>query len=198
MAKKGVKKPQKMHEIEAEYITTNQSLTDLAKKYGLTRQSLADESSRSHWVAKRNSYRTQVRDGSVRLCMQRDTKTLQMIEANTVKLMQVLDACLQDEFAFRRYIAVETERDGDRQTSQQVERVFERIDLQAVKQLADTQKTILDTAYKLYGIPTQAEEAAQKIASERLQLDKAKMKAEQKADTDGITLKVDIPEGFDV
>ena len=197
MAKKGVKKPQKMHEIEAEYITTNQSLTDLAKKYGMTRQSLADESSRSHWVAKRNAYRTQVRDGAVNLCIQRDTKALQLIVSNSVNLLHMIQSMIDDPESFRRYIAVETTRDGDEQTSQQVERVFKRIDTQSLKQVVDSQKVIMDGLYKLFGIPTQAEEAAQKIASERLQLDKAKMEAEAKSESEGVLVRMDLPEGVD-
>ena len=196
MAKKGTK-PQILHEVEAEYITSNLSLTQLAEKHGLTRQTVVDASSEGQWVAKRNAFRTQVKQGSIDLCAKRDTKILDMIAANSVKLMQLLDAALADEYAFRRYIAVETERDGDRQTSQQVERIFERVDLQAIKQLADTQKTILDTTYKLYGIPTQAEKESQRIASERLKMDKAKAEAETKSENEGIVVRMELPEGVD-
>jgi uncharacterized protein YfbU (UPF0304 family) len=169
----------------------------LAEKHGLTRQTVVDASSEGQWVAKRNAFRTQVKQGSIDLCAKRDTKILDMIAANSVKLMQLLDAALADEYAFRRYIAVETERDGDRQTSQQVERIFERVDLQAIKQLADTQKTILDTTYKLYNIPTQAEKESQRIASERLKMDKARAEAETKSENEGIVVRMELPEGVD-
>lgn len=177
-----------MYAAEAEYITSNVSLDKLAKKYGYSRQAMCDASAEGKWVAKRAAYRKQVRDGAVELSARRDTKDLQIAVSNSVKLLQMIQGVIDDPEGMRRYIAVEGDGAGG---SQQVERTFQRVDALYLKQIVDSQKTIVDGLYKLFGLPTQAEAHAQKIADERLKIEKAKQEAEEQANSGGAEIVVD-------
>ncbi len=122
------------------------------------------------------------------LSARRDTKDLQIAVSNSVKLLQMIQGVIDDPEGMRRYIAVEGDGAGG---SQQVERTFQRVDALYLKQIVDSQKTIVDGLYKLFGIPTQAEAHAQKIADERLKIEKAKQEAEEQANSGGAEIVVD-------
>lgn len=191
-------KDETMSRIQAEYITGYTTLRELAKKYGVTFQRVRDCSYSQNWVAQRTAYRQQVRDGAIELSLKRDRVDFQIFVDNSMRLGQLMEQITKDDTALRRYVAVETTKNGGEMSSQMVERTFERVDMGQLKQLVDAQKTIVDGLLKLFGVPTQAERASQQIAADRLALDRDKFEAEQSKDTDSeITIRMEIPEGFD-
>lgn len=182
-----------MYAAEAEYVTSNISLDKLAKKYGYSRQAMCDASAEGKWVAKRAAYRQKVRDGAMEICARRDTKDLQIAVSNSIEILRIIQGVIKDPEGMRRYIAVEGEGEG---RSSQVERVFDRVDPQYLKAIADTQKTVVDGLYKLFGKPTQAEEHAQKMAAERLKLEQRKLENEEKKGTEDVAIRVDTEEEY--
>lgn len=193
------KNAQLMGKIEVEYVTTSATLRGLAEKYGVSFQAVRNASHFQCWVQLRNAYRKQVRDGAMELSLQRDIKDFQLIVSNSVKLLQQIEAVVNDPYGLKRYIGVETEKSGGEMSTKMVERTFERVDMSQLKQLVDAQKVIMDGLYKLYSVPTQAEAESQRLAAERLELERDKFEAErEKEGGEDITIRLEVPEEYTV
>lgn len=190
---------EEISKIRAEYITTNKSLRELAAEHKVTFQHVRDKCHDEKWVMQRNLYRTKVRDGAIELSLKRDVGDFQLIVSNSVKLLKLIEEVSSDPDALRRYIGVETEKSGGEMSTKMVERRFERVDMGQLKQLVDAQKTIMDGLYKLFAIPTQAERESQRLAAERLELERDKFEAEREKDGgEDITIRLEVPEEYTV
>ena len=131
------------------------------------------------------------------------TKTLEKssdIEANrlarlmdtTTKAIDVAVKAFEDESQFNRYLVDRKEayasplidEDGETAISERSwteEKIFSKVDTKALKDLTSVLKDLTGLMRDFYNIPTPAQAEAQRIAAERLELDKKKADADNGA-----------------
>ena len=98
-------------------------------------------------------------------------------------MAMVIQNIFVDEQQFHRHLVTDTEIDEDGGKSiVTVEREFDKVDTRAIKDLTGALKDMTLVLRNLNNLPTQAEAEAQRIAAERLEMDKRKMEREDDVD----------------
>lgn len=193
--------------IKLEYITTDTSQTKLAKKYGVPLSNIARRCTKEKWVELRDNYKRDVTVKTAKKSANREANRLARLMDTTSKAIDVAVKAFGDPDQFNRYIVEKREKyafptnsaeyDEDpptdaaglaalvseRQWSE--EQVFCKIDTKALKDMTAVLKDLTALMRDFYNLPTPAQEEAQRIAKERLELEKRKADA-AKNDTDGI------------
>lgn len=180
-------------EIKSEYITTDTSQRKLAKKYSVSMNALTRRCKNEEWVKQREQYKRKVVAKTVEKSANREANRLTRLMDTTSKAIDVAVKAFGDPDQFNRYIVEKREKyafptpagdDGEadepaliseRQWSE--EQVFAKIDSKALKDLTGVLKDLTALMRDLYNIPTQAQAEAQRIAAERLELEKRKVDA---------------------
>ena len=185
--------------VQAEYVCGNSTLRQLSKKYGVTFNHMRNVCHQQGWVALRAEYRARVCDEAIELSLKRDVRDLQLIVTNSVKLLKMIEELIADPDSMRRYVMLETHKEGGELATEMAERTFKRVDMAQLKGLVDSQRVLTDGLLRLYQIPSQAEREAQKIAQERLELEREKFEAEKAKESEDreIVVRMELPEGFD-
>lgn len=189
--------------IKSEYITTDISLTKLANKHGVPRSSLARRSTKEKWVEQRERYKSKVITKTVEKSANREANRLARLMDTTSKAIDVAAKAFDDPEQFNRYIVEKREKyafptpggdDGEadeaaliseRQWSE--EQVFSKLDTKAIKDMTAVLKDLTGLMRDFLNIPTPAQAEAQRIAAERLELEKRKVDASDNSN-DGIEI----------
>ena len=192
--------------IKVEYITTDISLRKLAKKYDIPQSNINRRCSNEKWVEQREQYKSKVTAKTVEKSVNRESSRLARLMDTTSKAIDVAVKAFGDPDQFNRYIVEKREKytfptpggdDGEeneaaliseRQWSE--EQIFAKVDTRALKDLTAVLKDLTGLMRDFYNLPTPAQEEAQRIAKERLELDKQKADA-AKNDTDEIEITFD-------
>lgn len=183
--------------IKTEYITTDISQRKLAKKYGLAVSTIARKSTDEGWVERRERHKSNVLSKTTEKIANKEANKLARLAAATDKAIDVVVKAFDDPDQFNRYIVETTEEyaapeiveeeDGDSHAIGMRrwahEKTFAKVDTKALKDLTTVLKDLTGLMRNLYGLPTQAEAEAQRIAAERLAMDKKKV--ESAADNTG-------------
>ena len=154
--------------MKTEYITTDTSQSKLAKKYGVHRTKIADHCRKEKWVDQRNKYRTEAVQKTIQKAQEQDVKRLTKLMDATGKLIDVALRGINDEQQFNRYVVTEGTGQGFSETT---ERVFDKLDTKALKDLTAVLKDLTGMVRDFYDIPT---------AAQREQREQARQKAEIK------------------
>ena len=136
---------------------------------------------------------------TVDLSFKRDVSDFKIIVGNSLKMLELIQQLIDDPDGLKRYVGMETIKDGGQMTTKMQEYTFERADMSQLKSAVESQRILMDGLYKLYAIPTQAEAESQRIASEKLDLERAKFEAEQEAKSgegEEIAVRLDVPEEY--
>ena len=195
--------------IKVEYITTDISLTQLADKHKVSRSSAARRSTKEKWVEQRERYKTKVTTKTVQKSANREANRLARLMDTTSKAIDVAAKAFEDADQFNRYIVEKREKyafptnsaeyDEDPPTDAAglaalvserqwtEEKVYAKIDTKALKDMTAVLKDLTALMRDFYNIPTPAQAEAQRIAAERLELDKRKAEAAD-SNTDGIEI----------
>ena len=186
--------------IKLEYITTDTSQTKLAKKYGVPLSNIARRCTKEKWVELRDNYKRDVTVKTAKKSANREANRLARLMDTTSKAIDVAVKAFGDPDQFNRYIVERKEKyafptagDGsedeeaalvsERQWAE--ERIFSKIDTKALKDMTAVLKDITALMRDFYNLPTPAQAEAQRIAAERLELERRKADAAEN-DTDGI------------
>lgn len=160
--------------IKIEYITTRTSFTALSRKYGVARKNISDKATQDGWKAEKQRYiDTCFAKAAESLSTDSAGKLEKLIRATTKAVDVALEA-LEDDKQLRKYIITERDDMGAEHTS---EYEFTKVDTKALKDLTGVIKDLTGLMRDFYGIPTQAQAQAQRIAAERLEMDKRKADA---------------------
>lgn len=179
--------------IKTEYITTNISLRQLSKKYGIGFGNLSDHCRKEGWVTLRTKHGDRLVTKAVRKSEEKEVNRLARLMQATTKAIDVAMEAFEDEKQFNRYIVNRREKymggkeavAGDViETEWSEEQVFQKIDTKALRDLTGVLKDLDALMRQYYNLPTPAQAEAQRIAAERLELDKKKAEAETGIDTD--------------
>ena len=162
--------------IKHEYLTTTISQKALAEKYGLAIMTVANRARDEHWFQARKDYRERTLDIALSKTAERQAAELATLMSSTDRLIQAIDRALQDEQQLHRHIVsigcgAEVE-----------ERVYGKLDTRAVRDLTAAIKDLTSLQREYYNLPTPAQDEAQRIAAERLAMDKRKAESEDQTD----------------
>ena len=169
--------------VRTTYVTTLLSLSQVAKQYDLKRHTVEERSRKEGWVAAREEFRLRATCKAVDAAVDVEADRLAGLIRAAESMVKVIESVYLDKEQFRRHLVTDTTIDEDGCKSiVTVERQFDKVDTRAIKELSGAIKDMTYAVRNLNNLPTQAEAEAQRIAAERLEMDKRKMDAETNVD----------------
>lgn len=169
--------------IKTEYVTGTATLKALAKKYGVGIQQTNMHSRTEHWVEQRKAYRARCVEKATQKAEDKEANRLARLMNATNRAIDVALGAFTDEEQFHRYIISEGIGGGATETT---ERIFAKVDTKALRDLSAVLKELTGLMRDFYNMPTPAQAEAQRIAAERLELDKKKAETGESLDTEVI------------
>lgn len=161
--------------MELEYITTDISLRALSEKYGVSKSTVEKHSTVGKWQDKRKKHRGKVTAKARNKIGDREAEKLAKVIKATEDAAGVIADLFSDPEQFQRFLVQEGSIESGLNT---VEKKFDKRDTRALKEAVAALKDTTTLLREFYGLPTQKEKDAQKIAAERLKLDKQKVAAQ--------------------
>lgn len=151
------------------------------------------------WVKARERFRAKTLSKTLEKSSEREANRLARLMDTTSRAIDVAVRAFEDEDQFNRYLierreeyaAPVIEDDGETAISQRTwteERTFRKVDTKALKDLTAVLKDLTGLMRDFYNIPTQAQAEAQRIAAERLEMDKKKADAASEAGKDVVVI----------
>ena len=164
------------------YITTQMSLSELAKHEGLKFHTVTERSRKDGWVAARMAFRAEAAAQAVDLAVDNEANRLAKIISAANSMAAVIEAVYQDPEQFQRHVVVDTiiDEEGGKGILT-VEKQFRAVNTKAVRDMTAAIKDMTLVLRNLHNLPTQAEAEAQRIAAERLKLEQRKVEAAESA-----------------
>lgn len=168
--------------VRAMYVTTTMSLRDVANRHGLKLHTVETRSRKGGWVAARMAWRARAAAEAMDRSIDGEADRLAKIIHAANSMAEQIDGVFDDPEQFRRHVVVDTvaNDDGSRSTLT-VEKQFAAVNTKAMRDLAAAIKDMTQVLRNLHNLPTQAEQESQRIAAERLELDKRKAAAAEAA-----------------
>lgn len=184
-------------ELKTEYITTDISQRKLAAKYGIGAVAISTRSKAEGWVEARKQYKAKTLAKTLEKSSTREANRLARLMDTTSKAIDVAVKAFEDESQFNRYLVDRREayasplidEDGETAISERSwteEKMFSKVDTRALKDLTAVLKDLTGLMRDFYNIPTPAQAEAQRIAAERLELDRLKAAASKDNTADDI------------
>lgn len=155
-----VSEQEKWDAIRADYLSGEYSVTELAQKYGASESTIYKKASKDGWKKMLDKIRQKADEKYIARAARIRAKELEVISGAAVKMAELL---------------AKTVGELDEQPTDKRVR-----NLKGLSAVASAIQSNTDTLMKLYGIQTPAQEAAQKIARQRLTLDQRKQRMEEK------------------
>lgn len=146
--------------IRADYLSGEYSVQELAQKYGASESTIYKKASKDGWKKMLDKIRQKADEKYIARAARIRAKELEVISGAAVKMAELL---------------AKTVGELDEQPTDKRVR-----NLKGLSAVASAIQSNTDTLMKLYGIQTPAQEAAQKIARQRLTLDQRKQRMEEK------------------
>lgn len=165
--------------IKTEYITTTISLRKLADKYHVGYTRLAALCAKQGWVSQREKYAEKCVAKATQKAAQKEINHLARLIDATTKAVGVAAEAFEDDQQFNRYIV----QDGVAGAFETTEKIFAKVDTKALKELTGVLKDLTTLMRDFYNIPTPAQAEAQRIAAERLEMEKRKAEADRTDDS---------------
>ena len=184
--------------IKIEYITTDTSQTKLSKKYGIPKSTIAQRSIRENWVERREQFKSNVETKTLRKTENSEANRLARLMETTAKAIDVAVRAFEDDMQFNRYLVERREKyaapeiEGDSEGNAKAiterqwteEQTFRKTDTKALKDITGVLKDLTSLMRDFYNIPTPAQAEAQRIAAERLELDRRRLDADAETDAE--------------
>ena len=152
-------------QIKADYLTQKMSVRELAEKHGVSAQKIYRRASNEGWQKLREKTKEKTDEKLVARVARVRAREMELAAGTTEKLMRQLDrlADALEEMPANAMLA----------------------DLKGVSSYANALNAGIDALTKVYGLQTPAQEAAQKIARQRLTLDRRKQRFAESQAKDG-------------
>lgn len=179
--------------MKTEYVTTKTTYSRLAEKYGVSISQIKIVAARDGWTNERKKFTARVQQKAYKKACNHEADRLARLITATTGAIDVAMRAIGDDEQFNRYLVERREKyavpvadedaedgelppDGKLVTERQwiEERTYQKVDTKALKDLTGVLKDLTGLVRDLYGIPTQAQAEAQRIAAERLELDRKK------------------------
>lgn len=161
--------------IKTEYITTSISQRELAKKRGVSMSTLRRNAQKQGWYEAKKKYQSRVVQKAVQKIETKESNLLARELSVADKITGVLEKTFKDANQFQRHIVQTKEKKSDSETVWEAkELIFNKIDMQALKQAADTLQVIEKVKRSILHILTETERVQLEMAREKLELEKQK------------------------
>lgn len=178
--------------LKMEYVTTKTTYVKLAEKYGISISQIKIVAARDGWTNERKKFAARVQQKAYRKACNHEADRLARLITATTGAIDVAMRAIGDDEQFNRYLVerrekyvtpvLACEKDGGEDADVQLvterqwteECTYQKVDTKALKDLTGVLKDLTGLVRDLYGIPTQAQAEAQRIAAERLELDRKK------------------------
>lgn len=185
--------------MKTEYITTDTSYRKLGQKHGVSHITISQRGKAEGWVEEKKRFKAKTLAKTLEKSSEREANRLARLMDTTSRAIDVAVKAFEDEDQFNRYLierreeyaAPVIEDDGETAISQRTwteERTFRKVDTKALKDLTAVLKDLTGLMRDFYNIPTQAQAEAQRIAAERLEMDKKKADAASEAGKDVVVI----------
>lgn len=161
--------------IRTEYVTTRCNYRHLSEKYNVSTGMISKVANREHWSEQREQFATKCMRKAEKKAERKEVDHLSRLISATTKAIDVAAEAFEDDKQFHRYIITDGLGGGATETN---ERIFAKADTKALKDLTGVLKDLTALMREFYNLPTPAQAEAQRIAAERLELDKRKAEAE--------------------
>ena len=190
--------------IESEYITSKISCRELSEKYGVSERRIIQRCADGKWTQKRREWRTKTVEKTAEKISNTVSDRLASLGLAAESLSAALAVAMKDDKQLYIYLDEETkeyaepvtDEDGNLVTMSRrvVDRVHDKIDTRAAKDMAQTIKDLAAVIRGLYNLPTQSQRHAQAMAEARLELDWQRLELDrQRADRDntgGVVIQI--------
>lgn len=167
--------------VRTEYITSTTPVTELCTKYGASRSAIMKRVKADGWKEQRDQYRASIVHRAIKRKEDKQVDRLCRLKTGTEKLIETINDALEDEEQFHRYLVSE----GGAVHSETVEKTFRKVDTKAIRDLTMSLRELNSLMRNLYGMPTQQEAEAQRVAAERLKLDQQRAEREAREEERG-------------
>lgn len=170
--------------IRNEYITGADSVPECARRHGANVGTAKNKCAREHWTDQRAAYRGAVVDKAIDTAA---TCTAYRVASELVGLAGVVDAleretrkALEDGEQLHRYLVQSTTRHRDGTTETVYKDITsDKVDTRALRDLADSVKTLEALKRSLHGLETAQERHRKQIETERLALERERLAIEK-------------------
>lgn len=160
-------------QIRLEYVRSTISQRAVAEKYGVSPRMVMQRAQRERWFEERRRYRERTIKKALTKGVNRDSGKLSRLMSAADSMAQVIENVYKDADQFNRFIGQKSQSTpGEGSTSQMEERVFQKFDTKAIRDMTAAIKDLVLTMRNLYDLPTVQEKSAMDIAAERLALEK--------------------------
>ena len=154
-------------EVKLLYITSNKSIREVAEHFGIPEATVRSRAQKEKWSEGRSEHRQNVIEKASKKIANSAAKRLAKEYRVATKLTGILQKALKDDNQFCRYIVTEG-YDGELQTK---EKIFEKIDMQALSAAAKVLKQTVDIKRTIGGYLNDAEQQSADIALRKLELE---------------------------
>lgn len=170
--------------IRRDYITSNDTQPECARRHGVNAGTLHNHATRERWGEQRAAYLGAVTDKAVETAK---NCTAYRVASELIGLSGVVDAleretrkALEDGEQLHRYLVQTTSRhkDGTTETSYK-DITSEKVDTRALRDLTDSVKTLEAVKRSLHGLETAQERHRKQIETERLALERERLQLEK-------------------
>ena len=164
--------------IKNEYITTQTSYPKLAKKYNIAQATIGRYASADNWVEAKEKYKIETSQKIINKCMTKEVNKevdkLQRMRESADKLSEMINKSLNDTDQFNRHIVQTKKKEGQNEIWDSEEKIYKKLDTRAIKDMTSAMKDLTSMLRNVYDLQTIQEIEANRIAKEKLQLDREK------------------------
>lgn len=165
---------EKWTEIKRKYVEGEMSLRALAERLNVSASALSRRAARERWGDERRAWRQGHSFDAAKRAGVDNKETMETLARATDLATETVLRALEDDEQFRRYLVTVRQGAGVSQTE---ERLFDKVDTKALKELTGVLRDLTALARDFYGIRTPAQSVAEKIALEKLALEKKRTEA---------------------
>ena len=181
--------------LKNEYAVTNTSLREMAQKYGIPFNTIRDRAFKDKWGPARKEFRDKLIQSTIKKTASRRAsvcvRQLVRVGKSAELAMRAIERMLGDNQQFRRHIVQVRDSEGAQDVQ---ERVYEKYDTKALRDLAATLKNLVAVIRDVHGLPTIKEQAAMDIVLKRLLLYERKAITDDEDTEFGVVLLPPVPE----
>lgn len=168
--------------IETRYVAGDKSLKELAKEFRVSYSTLSKRASEGGWAARRKDFRANVANEALARAQARGQERMDALLIASEQLMDAATEAIRDSDQFKRWVNTEGSGEG---CSEAVERVFDKRDTRAMKDMVFVLKELTGILRDAYGIRTPEQQLGEQLAKERISQVRAQTKKLRKENGDG-------------
>ena len=161
--------------LKTEYVTSDISLRKLAEKYGIRRATVEQHSKDEGWVAARKKHVASVGAKASAKIATKQANALAKELAIADKISNVLQKALDDAEQFNRYVVETRTQSGDAMIQETEERVFQKVDMRALKDAASALKMVEEMKRSMANIMKPEQINREKREARKLELEEERL-----------------------